>query len=73
MLSSRNVFCEKKAKEKNSCATMQGFADRSAAKNQKVLLLIFNKIQPISVGIWRQFAANTHVNRSEVHFNSVFE
>ena len=52
---------------------MQGFADRSAAKNKKVLLLIFNKIQPISVGIWRQLAANTHVNRSEVHFNSVFE
>jgi hypothetical protein len=52
---------------------MQGFADHSAAKNQKVLFLIFNKIQPISVGIWRLLATNTHVNRSEVHFNSVFE
>jgi hypothetical protein len=50
---------------------MQGFADHSAAKNQKVLFLIFNKIQPISVGIWRLLATNTHVNRSEVHFNSV--
>ena len=50
-------------------ATIQGFADCSEVNLKKFLQDIFNKIQPISVGVWRRIAKFFGTKKSNAHGN----